>query len=221
ITDLKECFVYAVNTASIRVLLSMVAVVSVFGLPYSVLMPVFAKQLGGGAGALGFMLGASGVGALAAALTLAGRRRVHGLGRVVGGSALVFGLSLVIFSLSHNLGLSIALAVPAGFSNMLQLSGTNTLLQTIVPDRLRGRVMSLYAMCLMGMLPFGSLLAGATADRIGAEATVVIGGSVCIVGALVFWSRLPGLRRSSSEPLVEFGLTLDRDQPEPRTGDLF
>ena len=195
--SLKEGLVYVLKTRPIRALLTMVVVVSVFGIPYSVLMPVFAKEvLGGGPQTLGILLGAGAVGALGGALMLAARSRVEGLGRILAMSAALFGVTLVVFSFSRNFVLSTILVIPAGFFVMLQLSGTNTLLQTIVPDDMRGRVMSFYSVSLMGMAPFGSLLSGKLADWMGAPKTVAVGGASCFVAAVIFRLRFPSIRRA-------------------------
>jgi MFS family permease len=179
----------------IRALLLLLAVVSVTGMPYSVLMPVFAERvLHGGARALGLLMAASGCGALGGALVLAARRGIRGLGRWVALAAAGFGTSLVLFSFSRSLALSIGLLVPAGFAMIVQMASSNTLVQSMVPDRLRGRVMSVYSMMFLGMAPFGSLLAGALAERFGAPAVVGAGGTVCVAAAALFGRRLPALR---------------------------
>ncbi len=198
LAHLKEGFDYVRHTKPVRALLLLVAFVSIFGLPYIVLMPIFASEvLEGGPRALGVLLGAAGIGALGGALTLAARRHVEGLGRVVASSVAALGTGLVLFSLSRNLIISAVLLVPVGFSLLLQMSASNTLVQTMVPDRMRGRLMSFYAMSLMGMAPFGSLLAGAVASRFGAPATVAAGGALCVGASLLFWSRLPRLSREA------------------------
>jgi MFS family permease len=205
-SHLREGFEYVRHTRPVRALLLLVAFVSIFGLPYSVLMPIFASEvLKGGPRALGVLLGSAGVGALGGALTLASRRRVHGLGRVVAISVAVLGSSLVLFSLSRNFVISTLLILPVGFSLMLQMSASNTLVQTMVPDKLRGRLMSFYAMSLMGMTPFGSLLAGALASLIGAPGTVAAGGALCVAASLLFWSRLPSLSTEATPLLVAQG----------------
>ena len=142
-------------------------------MPYAVLMPIFADSiLGGGARSLGILMAASGLGALGGALSLAARRGVSGLGQWVAVSAASFGITLALFSLSRNFWLSTALMVPVGFSLMVEMASSNTLIQAMVPDRLRGRVMSVYSMMFLGMAPFGGLAAGYAAERIGAPATI-------------------------------------------------
>src|SRR5262249_41009874 len=149
------------------------------------LMPLFADQiLHGGPKALGLLMGCSGIGALGGALTLATRTTVRGLAKWVAISCAAFGAALVLFSFSRLLWLSALLLIPAGFSAMLQMSSSNTLIQSMVPDRLRGRVMSVYAMTFMGMAPLGALLAGSLAHTLGPRWTVAIGGSIAIVGAI-------------------------------------
>lgn len=198
LSDLKEGFDYMRRTRPVRALLLLIAFVSIFGLSYLVLMPIFAdKVLGGGARSLGILMCAAGGGALTGALTLAARRRVQGLGRVIASSVAALGVMLILFSLSRSLVISTALLFPIGFTLMLQMSASNTLLQTMVPDALRGRMMSFFSMSLMGMAPFGSLLAGAVAARIGAPRTVAAGGALCLAGALLFRLRLSSLRRDA------------------------
>ena len=193
--NVVEGFRYARRTAPVRVLLLLVGLISLLGMPYAVLMPVFADRiLHGGPRGLGLLMGAAGVGALLGALTLAARSGTHGLGKLVAVSAGGFGVSLILFGLSHAFWLSALILVPAGYSMMLQMACTNTLLQSMVPDRLRGRVMALYSMMFMGMAPFGALFAGILASRLGSPVTVVLGGAGCLVGAAVFATRLGALR---------------------------
>ena len=141
----------------------LLGLVSLIGMPYAVLMPIFADQiLQHGASGLGLLMGASGVGALVGALSLAARQGMRGLGRWVAFSAAGFGASLILFSLSRSFWLSAVLLLPVGFSMIVQMASSNTLIQAMVPDNLRGRVMAVYSMMFMGMAPFGALLAGAT-----------------------------------------------------------
>src|SRR5262249_35441185 len=146
-----------------------------------------------GARGLGLLMGASGVGALAGTLTLAAKREVRGLGRWIFVASLGFGASMILFALSRSFPLSIALLVPVGFCIMLQMSSSNTLIQTMAPDHLRGRVMALYSMMFVGMAPFGSLMAGAIANHLGAPRTVLLGGLACVAGSLVFGSKWPAM----------------------------
>ena len=190
-----EGFQFVRRTTPIRALLLLLGLVSLVGLPYSVLMPIFADRiLHGGARGLGILMGATGVGALLGALTLASRSGLSGLGRWVAVSCGGFGAFLVLFSFSRYFWLSTALLVPVGFCMMLEMSSSNTLIQAMVPDELRGRVMALYSMMFMGMAPFGAFMGGALADRLGAPVTVAIGGIACIGGAVIFGMRLPNLR---------------------------
>jgi MFS family permease len=164
-------------------------------MPYSVLMPVFAdKILHGGARGLGILMGSTGVGALLAALALAARSRLTGISRWIAFAAGGFGVSLALFALSRNFWLSAGLLIPVGFCMMLETSSSNTLLQAMVPDELRGRVMAIYSMMFMGMAPFGAFFGGALADRIGAPTTVAVGGVACVGAALIFGMRLPQIR---------------------------
>jgi MFS family permease len=190
-----EGFQFARGAAPIRAVLLLLGVVSLVGMPYSVLMPVFAdKVLHGGARGLGILMGSTGIGALLAALALAARSGLKGLSRWIAFAAGGFGVSIGLFSLSRHFWLSAALLVPVGFCMMLETSSSNTLLQAMVPDELRGRVMSIYSMMFMGMAPFGAFFGGALAERIGAPLTVAIGGIVCIGAALLFGLRLPAIR---------------------------
>src|SRR5229473_8543932 len=207
IEDIIEGFRWVNQTKIIRSLLFLIGLVSLVGMPYTVLMPVFAdKILHGGARGLGILMGATGVGALFGALTLATRTGVSGLGRWVAFSCGGFGLSLVLFSLSRSFWFSAALLLPVGFCMMLQMSSSNTLVQVMVPDHLRGRVMSVYSMMFMGMAPFGAFLGGAFADRLGAPVTVAAGGVACILGAIWFGRALPDLRIEARRLIVAQGL---------------
>ncbi len=198
-----EGFVYSWNTEPVRALLLLLGLVSLMGMPYSVLMPVIASSvLGGGPNAYGLLLAASGVGALAGAALLTLRQNVRGLGRWVAVSAVSFGITLSAFSFSRALWLSMALLVPAGFFMMVEMAASNTLIQSMIPNRLRGRVMSVYSMMFMGMAPMGALVAGALATPLGAPATVAIGGSICAVGGVVFGAGLPRLRGPARELIV-------------------
>jgi MFS family permease len=196
LANIVEGFQYVRRTPPVRaLLLLLLGLVSLTGMPYAVLMPVFAHRiLHGGPRTLGLLMGASGLGALAAASLLATREGVRGLGRWIALASAGFGVSLLLFAWSTSVWLSAAALVPAGFCMLLQMASSNTLIQAMVPDALRGRVMAIYSMMFMGMAPFGALLAGTLADRIGAPATVAGGGAVCLLGALVFGARLPTLR---------------------------
>src|SRR5262249_27270485 len=199
LVELKEGFEYVATTRPIRAVLLLVASVSVFGLSYLVLLPEFAARvLGGGPAALGLLTASAGTGALAGALFLATRLHPGGLGKLVARSVVGFGVMMIAFAVSRTLVMSMALLATAGFALMVQMSASNTLIQTIVPDRLRGRLMSFYSMSLMGMTPFGNLLAGGLGARIGAPGTVVVGGALCLVAATVFWMRLNSLSRDEA-----------------------
>jgi MFS family permease len=170
-------------------------------------MPIFAEHvLGGGAYALGFLSAASGVGALAGALVLASRQTILGLGRAIVLASITFGVGLVGFGLSRWLWVSLLLMVLTGFGLMVQLGACNTILQTIVDEDKRGRVMSFYSMAFLGMVPFGSLLSGALAGYIGAPGTVVAGGVACVAGALLFAVRLPRLRELARPVYQRLGI---------------
>ena len=196
-------FRFVARTPPIRAILLVLGVISLTGMPYAVLMPVFADRiLHGGPRTLGLLMGASGLGALAGALTLASRQGLRGMSRGLAISAAGFGASLVLFSLSRALPLSVVLLVPVGFSMMTAMASCNTLIQSMVPDAMRGRVMAVYSMMFMGMAPFGALLAGAAADRFGAPLTVACFGLACLAGAAFFGSRLPALRPAMKEMIL-------------------
>lgn len=204
---LAEGFHFVRRTKPIFALMMLLGVVSVVAAPYAVLMPIFADRiLHGGARGLGILMGATGIGALLGALTLAARRGVRGLGRWVAYAAMGFGSSLVAFSFSRNFGLSVILLLPAGYGLMLQMASTNTLIQSMVPDDLRGRAMSFYSMMFMGMMPVGSLLSGALASRIGAPWTVMLGGLGAVIGGFTFWRLLPGMRLEAAQLLEASGV---------------
>ena len=199
-----EGFTFVRQTAPIRAILLLLGLVSLVAMPYTVLMPVFAdKILHGGARGLGILMGATGIGALLGALTLATRSGVYGLGRWVAFACAGFGVSLLLFSFSRNFWLSTALLLPVGFCMMLEMSSSNTLIQAMVPDHLRGRVMAVYSMMFMGMAPFGALLGGALADRIGAPITVAMGAVACIGGAALFGLQLPKIRVEGRQLIVQ------------------
>ncbi|MCJ7665083.1 MAG: MFS transporter [Desulfobacterales bacterium] len=208
LASIIEGFRYVGQTGPVRALLSLLGLISLLGMPFVVLMPIFADQiLHAGASGLGLLMGASGVGALIGALSLAARSGARGLGRLVAFSAAGFGISLILFSFSRLFWLSACLLFPVGFFMIVQMASSNTLIQTLVPDNLRGRVMAVYSMMFMGMAPFGALLAGAIAHRLGAPITVALGGCVCIVGAAAFSSRLPTFRREARQMIIALQMT--------------
>jgi MFS family permease len=192
---IAEGFRFVRHAGPIRALLLLVGLVSLVAMPYAVLMPVFAaKILDGNARTLGILMTSAGLGALIGALMLASRRGVKGLSRIVSIACAAFGLALILFSFSHWWILSALLLIPVGFSVMTQMGSTNTLIQSMVPDRLRGRTMAVYSMMFLGVAPFGALLSGWSADRIGAPHTLAIGGVIAILGAIAFARHLPKIR---------------------------
>jgi MFS family permease len=203
LADIIEGFRWASHTAPIRALLLLLGLVSLVGMPYTVLMPLFADRiLHGGAKGLGILMGFTGIGALLGALTLALRSGVKGLGRLVALTCGGFGVSLIAFSFSRYFWLSAVLLIPVGFCLMLQMACSNTLIQSMVPDALRGRVMAVYSMMFMGMAPFGALLGGALADRLGAPITVSAGAVASMVGAIVFARQLPAFRGEARQLII-------------------
>jgi MFS family permease len=193
--QLKEGWTYVSTFAPIRTVLLSFAIISFIGVPYTVLMPIFAaKILHGGAHTLGFLMGAAGVGSLVSAVALAVRKSVRGLYRVIPAVAALFGSGLIAFSFSRNFWLSLAIMTVTGFGMMQFSAASNTVIQTIVEEDKRGRVMSYYTMAYMGASPFGSLFAGGLAPVIGAPGTVLICGIGCLAGAVWFWFQIPKLR---------------------------
>ncbi|MFA5157134.1 MAG: MFS transporter [Candidatus Omnitrophota bacterium] len=204
---LKEGFVYAFNFTPIKYILILLGLVSLAGMPYQVLMPVFAKDIfHGGPKTLGFLMAMAGIGALVGAIYLAGRRSVIGLTKIIALTSGIFGLGLVIFSQSRVLWFSMFVICLSGFAMMVQMAASNTILQTIVDEGMRGRVMSFYTMSFIGMAPFGGLLAGILAGTIGAPGTLLSGGICCIIGAAVFAGKLPFLKREMHPVYVKKGI---------------
>jgi predicted MFS family arabinose efflux permease len=205
--ELKSGLHYAGRFPPVRDALLLLALVATMGMPYTVLMPAIAANvLHGGPHTLGYLMTASGVGALGGAFYLASRRSVLGLGRVMVAATAVFGVALVAFSLSRVLWLSLLLLPFIGGGMMVETASTNTILQTIVSDDMRGRVMSFFTMAFLGTAPLGSLLAGFVADRIGPMDTIMVGGAACVIGAAVFSVRLPKLRAHVRPIYIERGI---------------
>ena len=204
-----EGFRFVADTAPIRTLLLLVGAVSLFGMPFSVLMPIFADRiLKAGAQGLGILMGMSGVGALTGALILASRQTVRGLGRWIALSAGTFSALLIVFAYSRLFWLSAALLAAIGFSVMIQMGSTNTLIQSMTPDNLRGRVLAAYSMMLMGMAPIGALISGVLAEHIGAQATVAAGAVACGIGAAAFARLLPDIRQEARELILAQSATI-------------
>jgi MFS family permease len=193
--EIKEGLFYAFGFGPIRFILLLLALPSLVGIPYRVMMPIFAKDiLQGGPYTLGFLMAGAGVGALTGSIYLASRKGIPGLEKWIALAAGFFGIGLVGFSRSHVFWLSLALVLLTGFGMMVQMASSNTVLQTVVEEDKRGRLMSLYAMAIRGMAPFGSLLVGGAASKIGAPNTLMIGGLLCILGSTMFARKLPALR---------------------------
>jgi MFS family permease len=206
---------YTLATAPIRDLLILLGVVGFMGMPYMTLMPVFAAHVHkSGADALGLMFGAVGFGALVGALFLAQRKNIIGIGRVIVSATVAFGLGLILFTLARPFWLSLLLLVVVGCGWMVLIAASNTALQTLADDPMRGRVMSLFSMMIVGMAPFGSLLAGWGADQVGAPLVVAIGASFCALAGLIFARQLPRLREAAKPILAARGISMD-----PSVGD--
>ena len=219
---LEEGVAYVTHSAPIRSILLLLSLVSLTGAPYAVLMPVFAADvLHGDAHTLGFLVGSIGVGALCGALLLATRRTVRGLGRFIVASVTAFGASVIAFSVSRSVWLSLVLAFLCGFALMVHMAASNTIVQTIVDDDKRGRVMSFYAAAFQGTMPLGSLLGGGLAGLVGAPRTLQLGGAACLLGALVFARALPGVRAEIRPIYVRLGVIPETGHPisaEPEGG---
>ncbi len=201
--QLREGWTYVSAFVPIRSILLLFAVVSLMGWPFLVLMPIFAVQvLHGGPHTLGLLMGATGVGSLVSALSLVVRRSLRGLSKVIPVSAAIFGIGLIGFGFSKAMWLSMVLMLVIGYGMMQGLTASNTVIQTLVDEKMRGRVMSYYTVAFVGMAPFGSLLAGVLAHWIGAPRTVVLSGVACIAGSAWFWSQLKTIRRDM-RPIYE------------------
>jgi MFS family permease len=195
--EMKEGFSYTFGFPPLKYVILLLALISLWGMPYTVLMPVFTKIIfHGGPHVFGFLMGAAGLGALLGAIYLASRKTILGLEKLIPFSSALFGGGLIAFSMSRLLWLSLILIAIAGLGMMLQMASSNTIIQTVADDNMRGRVMSFYTMAFMGMTPFGSLLAGSFAKAFGAPITLEIGGIVCIAGAIYFAYKLPTIQKA-------------------------
>ena len=213
--DLRDGYRYVSGFAPVRTVLLLLALVSSMGMPYTVLMPAMASNVfHGGPHTLGFLMTASGAGAVVGALYLASRRSVLGLGRVMVTATLAFGVALVAFGASRSLLVALIILPVVGAGFMVETASTNTILQTVTEERLRGRVMAFYTLAFLGTAPLGSLLAGVVADRIGAPATIVAGGVACIGGGLWLAFRLAELRQLVRPIYIERGI-LSAPGPSP------
>lgn len=196
IEQLKEGVSYAFNFLPIRNIILYLALVSFMGMPYMVLMPIFAKEiLHGNASMLGFLMSASGIGALVGALYLASRKSIKGLFKWIVIASALFGISLMSFAFSRNFIVAVTILPITGFGMIVTTASINTMLQSLVDEDKRGRIMSLYAMAFMGMAPFGSLFGGLVADKIGVTFTIFLSGLFIIIANIIFYSQLPLLRK--------------------------
>jgi MFS family permease len=194
--ELKEGFKYTFGFEPIRLILLLLSVISIMGMSYVVLMPVFARDvLKGGPETLGFLMASGGVGAAAATIYLASRKSIVGLGGLIPFSASIFAVGIMLFSLSRTLWISMTALSVSGFGMMVNMAACNTILQTISDDDKRGRVMSFYTMSFMGMAPIGSLASGALAGKIGVTGTLIAGGLICIAASIFFASKLSMIRK--------------------------
>jgi MFS family permease len=205
--QLKEGWVYVSEFTPVRNILLLFAIVSLMGMPYTVLMPIFAGRiLQGGPSTLGFLMAAVGIGALISGISLALRKTVLGLGKMIPIAAAMFGGGLILFATSRVLWISLVLLLVTGFGMMQQMAASNTIIQTIVPEGKRGRVMSYYTMAFVGMAPFGSLLAGVLAHAMGAPLTLVLNGLGCVAGAAWFATRLKNIRSLIRPVYIDLGI---------------
>jgi MFS family permease len=212
--QLNEGWKYVAGSTPIRTILLLFAVVSLMGWPFIVLMPIFAlKVLSGGPHTFGFLMGAVGVGALISAYSLAMRRTVRGLTRMIPISSALFGAGLILFGFSRNYWFSLVVLLLCGYGMMQQMAASNTIIQTIVEADKRGRVMSYSTVALVGMAPFGSLLAGMLANSIGAPITVMVSGACCLAGAMWFFTRLKAVRKVTRPIYVNLGLAAPKVEP--------
>ena len=205
--ELGDGWKYVAGSAPIRAILTFLALIGVFAAPYYVLVPMIAGEtLGGGAHTLGFLMAASGIGALISAVRLVLRTTVVGLGRLMTMAVAMFGIACVLLGISHWFWISMLLMTITGYGLMYQIVATNTIVQTVVDDDKRGRVMSFYTIALLGSAPIGSLLTGWLPSRIGVQPTFIVSGTACALAALWFWRQLPGLRKAVRPRYVELGL---------------
>ena len=209
----KEGFTYALGFPPIRSILLFLGWISLVGTANTTLMPVFAKKiLHGGPQTYGFLMAAIGAGAIIGAIFLASRRSVLGLGRIIVIASGIFGIGLISFSLSHILWLSFSVLLLVGFGMMVQMASSNTILQTMVDDDKRGRVMSLYVMAFMGMAPLGSLAGGSLAHAIGAPYTLIVGGASCLLGSFIFTKKLPMIREMVLPIYIRKGILSEKSE---------
>lgn len=208
--ELKEGFRYTFGFKPVRFIILLLALVSLMGMPYSVLMPVYAKEiLNGESHTFGFLMGASGLGALSGALYLASRRNAAGLEKIIPVSAIVFGAALILLSLAKVFWLASIVMIITGAGMMMVMASSNTVIQTIIDDNKRGRVMSIYAMAFMGTAPFGSLLAGSLAKLVGTPMTLALGGVSCIIGAGFYLRKIPELQKHIRPVYKKLGILKD------------
>jgi MFS family permease len=205
--DLKEGYSYAFGFAPIRYILLQLGLMSFMGMSYTVLMPIFAKDiLHGGSHTLGFLMATSGIGALTGSIYLASRQTILGLGRFIAYASAIFGIGIIAFSLSTMLIVSLSMMFITGFGMIVQMASSNTILQSIVEEDKRGRVMSIYTTAFIGMAPLGNLFAGSLASWIGAPNTLIVSGIACIIGSLIFAVNLPQMRKEVRPIYVKMGI---------------
>ena len=204
---MKEGFAYAYRFPPIRYVLLLLGFISLIGMPYAVMLPVFARDiLKGGPQTLGLLVGVSGIGAICGGAFLATRKNVLGLTRIIPAAASIFSLGLILFSFSHVLWFSLIAVTLTGFGMMLHMASSNTLLQTVVEEDKRGRVMSIYTMAFLGMTPFGSLIVGSLASRIGVQLTLTFCAFICLLFTACFVFLLPEIRKTIRPVYIKMGI---------------
>jgi MFS family permease len=205
--DFRHGLSYAWHNIPIRYLIIQLSVMSLLGFSYVTLMPVIVRDvLGGGSHTMGFLMGGGGVGALVGALYLASRKSVKGLVRIIASTSMLVSVSLTGLAFSHNTYLCFILILLVGLGLILMIGGCNTILQTIVEERMRGRVMSLYTMSFMGIAPFGSLLMGGVSESYGVKIALLTGALSCFAGSIFFITKIPHIRRSIRSVYVKLGI---------------
>ncbi|HAA27905.1 MAG TPA: MFS transporter, partial [Cyanobacteria bacterium UBA8553] len=205
---LKEGFAYTFGFPPIRAIILLLALVSFWGMQYTVLVPIFAtKILNGGPDALGFLMAASGIGALFGAVYLSTRKSIVGIGKIIAYSPALMGMAIVGFAVSRVMWFSLLMMLLSGLGFILQFASSNTFIQTIVEDDKRARVLSIYTMAFFGVIPFGNLFAGGLANYIGAPNTLILSGVICVLGSIYFARQLPSLKPLVQPIYAKLGIT--------------
>jgi MFS family permease len=211
--DLKEGITYSFGSPPIRSILILLAVLSLFGLPYLGLMPVLASEVLGPntpfianhEQIFGYLLSGVGTGAIIGATFIGFRRKAQGLWKIIPMAAIIFGLAIALSSFSRSFYVTLGLMILTGMGQMVQFASANTLVQNIIPDEKRGRVMSLYTIFTLGTVPFGRLIMGSVAESIGTPLTLLIGGGISVLAAIIFATQVSRLREMASSQVEASG----------------